>query len=182
VNCLTSMYTSACEGSGRAKRRQTSYLTVFLLAALLVGCASRPESGFLSPVAVARADASDHTLLVATTREHDARPGTLFNGDRASSLDYAEIAVSIPPTHVQGQIEWAATPPGDPATNFVARDEKYLDGDKAFIQAPNVQFAARSRGSRKVFVFIRGFNTLFAEGLYRTLQIVHDAKSMTRNS
>jgi esterase/lipase superfamily enzyme len=177
VNCLTSMFTSAREGSGRAKRRQTSHLTVFLMAVLLVGCASRPESGFLSPVVVAVTDASDHTLLVATTRERDARPGTLFNGDRASSLDYAAIAVSIPPTHVQGQIEWPATPPGDPETNFVARDAKYLAGDKAFIQALNMQLAARSRGNRKVFVFIHGFNTLFAEGLYRTAQIVHDAKA-----
>ena len=171
------MFTPAGKTSGRAKPRRTAYLTVLALAAVLVGCASRPESGFLSPVALAVADASDHTLLVATTRERDARPGTLFNGDRASSLDYAEIAVSIPPMHVQGQIEWPATPPGDPATNFVARGEKYLDGDKAFIQALNTQLAARPRGSRKVFIFIHGFNTLFAEGLYRTAQIVHDSKA-----
>ena len=34
--------------------------------------------------------AVDHTLLVATTRERDPRPGTLFNGERASAVDYAE--------------------------------------------------------------------------------------------
>ncbi len=46
-------------------------------------------------------------------------------------VDYAEITVSIPPTHKDGQIEWAKTPPGDPSADFVVRDEKYLDGDKA---------------------------------------------------
>jgi esterase/lipase superfamily enzyme len=116
-------------------------------------------------------------MLVATTRERDDRPGTLFNGDRASAVDYAELTVSIPPTHKEGEIEWATTPPGDPNTDFVVRDEKYLDGDKAFIQAVNAQLALRPRGSRNVFLFIHGFNTMFAEALYRQAQIVHDAKA-----
>ena len=99
----------------------------------LAGCASRPESGFLSAVALAAPGAVDHTVLVATTRERDERPGTLFNGDRAGAIDYAEITVSVPPTHAEGKIEWATTPPGDPNADFVVRDEAYLDGDKAFV-------------------------------------------------
>ena len=55
-------------------------------------------------------------------------------------------------------------PPGDPTRDFVVRDEAYLDGDKAFVAALNAQLAMRPRGSRKVFVFIHGYNTLFAEG------------------
>ena len=121
--------------------------------------------------------AVDHTLLVATTRERDQRPGTLFNGDRASAVDYAEITVSIPPTHKQGEIEWATTPPGDPNADFVVHDEQYLDGDKGFIRALNAQLAARPPGRRNVLLFIHGFNTMFAEGLYRLAQIAHDAKA-----
>jgi esterase/lipase superfamily enzyme len=150
---------------------------VLLVAAPLAACASRPESGFLAPVADTAAGASDHTLLVATTRERDARPGTLFNGERAGALDYAEVTVSIPQKHVPGNIEWPTTPPGDPTANFVVRNEAYLDGDKAFVQALNGQLAMRPRGSRKVFVFIHGYNTLFAEGLYRFAQVVHDSKA-----
>ena len=71
----------------------------------------------------------------------------------------------------------ASTPPGDPATNFVVRDGAYLDGDKAFVLALNAQLAMRPKGNRKVFVFIHGYNTLFAEALYRFTQIVQDAKS-----
>ena len=35
----------------------------------------------------------------------------------------------------------------------------------------------RPPGSRKVFLFIHGFNTMFAEGLYRLAQLAHDSKA-----
>jgi esterase/lipase superfamily enzyme len=152
-------------------------LAVVVVAFSLVSCASRPESGFLSAVAYSPPGAVDHTLLIATTRERDDRPGTLFNGDRATATDYAELTVSVPPNHKQGEIEWATTPPGDPNVDFVVRDERYLDGDKAFVQALNAQLARRPPGQRKVFLFIHGFNTMFAEGVYRLAQLAHDAKA-----
>ena len=167
---ITSL-TSVCLGRSR------SVLAVLLVVAPLVACASRPETGFLASVPESAPGATDHTVLVATTRERDPRPGTFFNGERASSLDYAEITVSVPPNHVPGQVEMASTPPGDPNTNFVVREGEYLDGDKAFVQALNAQLAKRPKGSRKVFVFIHGYNTLFAEGLYRFTQVVQDSKS-----
>ena len=164
-------------GRGRSSKRSFSVFALVFVAFSLVACASRPETGFLSAVAYSPPGAVDHTLLVATTRERDDRPGTLFNGDRASATDYAEITVSIPPSHKQGEIEWASTPPGDPNVDFVVRDEKYLDGDKAFVQALNAQLALRPPGSRNVFLFIHGFNTMFAEALYRGAQLAHDSKA-----
>ena len=150
-------------------------MAICLAAASLAACASRPESGFLSPVALVAPGAVDHTILVATTRARDPRPGTLFNGDRAATVDYAKITVSVPPTHKQSEIEWAKTPPGDPNTYFVVRDDAYLDGDKAFMQALNAQLALRPPGKRRVFLFVHGFNTMFAEGLYREVQVVNDS-------
>jgi esterase/lipase superfamily enzyme len=164
-------------GRVRLSGRSSSILAIALVAASLAACASRPESGFLSAVAVVAPGAVDHTVLVATTRERDERPGTLFNGDRASAIDYAELTVSVPPTHAEGKIERAATPPGDPSANFVVRDEAYLDGDKAFIAALNAQLALRPPGKRRVLVFVHGFNTMFAEGLYRLVQIAQDSKA-----
>jgi esterase/lipase superfamily enzyme len=164
-------------GRARSSRRSFSILAIALVAASLAACASRPENGYLSAVALVAPGAIDHTVLVATTRGRDAHPGTLFNGDRASAVDYAEITVSVPPTHAEGKIEWATTPPGDPNADFVVRDEAYLDGDKAFVTALNAQLALRPPGKRRVFVFIHGFNTMFAEGLYRLVQIAHDAKA-----
>ena len=164
-------------GRGGSLKQSFSVLAIVLLAFSLVACASRPESGFLSAVAYAPPGAVDHTLLVATTRERDPRPGTLFNGDRASAIDYAELTVSVPPDHKQNQIEWASAPPGDPNVNFVVRDERYLDGDKAFLQALNAQLALRPPGSRNVFLFVHGFNTMFAEAVYRGAQLAHDSRA-----
>ena len=164
-------------GPSEFSRRLYLIMALSLMAASLAACASRPESGYLSPVARVAPGAVDHTVLVATTRERDPRPGTLFNGDRASAIDYAEITVSVPPTHREGEIEWARTPPGDPNADFVVRNEDYLDGDKAFLQALNAQLARARRESAEVLLFIHGFNTMFAEGLYRLTQIAHDAKS-----
>ena len=90
-------------------------------------------------------------------------------------LSYATVSVSIPPKHVPGQIEWPTTPPGNPDANFVVRDAAYLDGDKAFVQALNAQLAKHPKGSRRVLLFIHGYNTLFAEGLYRISQVAHDS-------
>ncbi len=131
----------------------------------------------MSAVAEVSPGAADHTLLVATTRQRDQRPGTLFNGDRASAVDYAELTVSVPPTHKQGAIEWATTPPGDPNADFVVRKEDYLDGDRAFAQAVNAELALRPPGKRRVVLFVHGFNTMFAEGLYRLAQLIHDSKA-----
>jgi esterase/lipase superfamily enzyme len=164
-------------GQARLLKRPFSVLALVFLAFSLVACASRPETGFLSAVAYSPPGAVDHTLLVATTRERDERPGTLFNGDRASATDYAELTVSVPPDHKEGEIEWATTPPGDPNVNYVVHDEKYLDGDKAFVQALNAQLALRPPGKRNVFLFIHGFNTMFAEGVYRLAQLAHDSKA-----
>jgi esterase/lipase superfamily enzyme len=169
--------TGASSSQPRRAPKRSSVLTVVFVAVSLGACAARPESGFLSPVAFQPPGAVDHTLLVATTRERDPRPGTLFNGDRASALSYAELTVSIPPNHKQGEIEWPATPPGDPDVDFVVRDEKYLAGDKAFVQALNAQLARRPPGSRNVFLFVHGFNTMFAEAVYRLAQLAHDSKA-----
>ena len=165
--------------SGRKTAASTAYqvLALICVAFSLAACASRPESGFLSAVAYSPPGAVDHTLLVATTRERDPRPGTMFNGDRASAIDYAQITVSVPPNHKENQIEWASSPPGDPKVDFVVRDEKYLDGDKAFLKALNAQLALRPRGSRNVFLFVHGFNTMFAEAVYRSVQLAHDSQA-----
>jgi esterase/lipase superfamily enzyme len=149
----------------------------FVCMAPLAACATRPENGFVSSVGQNSVGASEHMLLVATTRERDTRPDTLFNGERSASLDYATVTVSVPSNHLPGNIELPATAPGNANSEFVAEDAAYLQGDKAFIRALNVQLALRPRGNRKVLLFIHGFNTLFAEGLYRFAQIVHDSKA-----
>ena len=157
-------------------RRSWSSFAALIVCAPLIACASRPETGFLSLAAVSAPDATEHTLLVATTRERDPRPGTFFNGERSSSLSYAELTMSVPAKHVPGQVEMPASPPGNPDADFVVRNAGYLDGDKAFVQALNAQLMKRPKGSRRMFVFVHGYNTLFAEAVYRATQLAHDSK------
>lgn len=148
---------------------------VLAISVLAAGCGSRPEEGFLAPVAEVDSGSTPHTLLVATTRKRDNRPGTLFNGERSTPLDFAKIVVSVPQKHADGEVEWASTAPGNPKTDFVVRQAGYLDGEMAFVNTLNAQLAAKPKGQRKVFLFIHGYNTMFAEGLYRFTQLVHDA-------
>jgi esterase/lipase superfamily enzyme len=155
-------------------------LAVLSLASLLAGCAARPEVGaLLTNYEVTNygvsSGAKDHTILVSTTRARDPRPGTYFGGERARSVNYATLKVGVPPTHVPGKIEWPSRAPGDPMTDFVVRDAAYLDSERDFIRSLNAQLAMRPPGKRKVFVFVHGYNTMFAEGLYRFTQVAHDA-------
>ncbi len=145
---------------------------------LMMGCAARPESGFLATTAYEAPSATEHTILIASTRERDARPGTLYSGFRADWLDYASATMSVPPTHVDGKIEWPQTPPGDPRRDFAVRNAGYIDGgDRAFLAAVNAELAKRPRGHRRIFLFVHGFNTMFAEALYGFTQVVHDART-----
>lgn len=163
-------------GSARAIRWVLAILMINA-AALPGGCASRPEAGLLRPVSGPAIGASEQSLLIATTRERDSRPGTLYNGERSGALDYASITVSVPPRHVSGQIEWPSSLSGNPRTDFVVRQAAYIDSEKTFVRTLNAKLDRQPPGKRKVLVFIHGYNTMFAEGLYRFAQVVQDSKA-----
>jgi esterase/lipase superfamily enzyme len=159
-----------------APRGSWAVATLLLVAVTLTACGTpRPVSGFLTPVTTPANGATEHTMFLATTRQRDLTPGTLFNGERSTGLSYAELTVSVPPTHVPGAVEFAKSAPGDPNTEFVARRAEIIDGDKAFVQALNAQLALRPKGKRSIFLFVHGFNTLFAEAAYTQAQVVHDS-------
>lgn len=164
-------------GATACLARRLALAAVLVAASVAGACGARPETGFLAPVVETAAGTTAHTILVATTRKRDARPGTLFSGERAKPLDFAKVVISVPAMHKPGEIEWASSAPGDPKTDFVVRQAGYLEGEKTFVRSLNAQLATRPRGSRKVLLFIHGYNTMFAEGLYRFAQVVHDAKS-----
>ncbi len=152
----------------------TRLATVLVLTMLLVACAGRPGPGSLTVSRDAAPEATEHTILVATTRARDTRPGSLFSGERADELDHAVATVSVPPGHEPGQIEWPNAPPGNPETDFTLRAASYLD-DTGFRAALNRELAKRPKGQREVFVFVHGYNTRFPEALYRMVQLKHDS-------
>lgn len=67
-----------------------------VLASVLAGCASPPE-GVLSPVAQTSPDATEISIMVATTRAPSDNPGLLYSGERGDAIDFNELVISIPP-------------------------------------------------------------------------------------
>jgi len=147
-----------------------------LLAVLfsLAACGSRPDVGALALNETPAAGATSHDIMVVTTRERDSRPDTYFSGERSTQVNYAHATISVPPSHEPSQVEWPKSLPGNPETEFVARDAGYIDNQDAFAREINRKLAKLPKGERKVFLFIHGYNTLFPEALYRFVQVVHD--------
>jgi esterase/lipase superfamily enzyme len=100
----------------------------------------------------------------------------MFDGERADSLSYASIAVSIPPDSSRkiGQVQWPESAPGNPQRDFVTLAADYLD-KQAFNVALSSQ--AKQSGKTKVLVFVHGFNNRFDDAVYRFAQVVHDSRA-----
>jgi len=110
------------------------------------------------------------SFLVGTTRgfTDDGRP----NVERHEGLELSRMDISIPPTHQAGQIAWPGRYP-DPEKHMLTQTiERY---DPAEFRAElKRELRARPRSERSVMLFVHGYNTTFAEGMYRFAQVVHD--------
>ena len=152
-------------------------LALLSVAFLCGACSDRPLQGVLIPVAETTPGTSRVPVLVATTRRRaPADPGEMFNSERAESVSYASITVSIPPDSNRkiGEVQWPVVVPGDPSRNFVTVSADYID-KKDFATA--IANTAKQTGRSKVMVFVHGFNNRFDDAVYRFAQIVHDSKA-----
>jgi esterase/lipase superfamily enzyme len=161
--------------SGR--RALASIAAILGLAAVCGSCATRPLQGVLIPSVESAEGTSRIPILIATTRQpasDDA--GDMFGGERAASMSYARIAVSIPPDAVRkvGEIQWPVAPPGDPRSDFVTLSAEHLQ-KPAFTAA--LTSLARTTRRNKAMVFVHGFNNRFDDAAYRFAQIVQDSKA-----
>jgi esterase/lipase superfamily enzyme len=145
-------------------------------ALLVAGCASRPLGDLIATSASAPG-AETVDMIVATTRAPVTEPpGVMFGGDRAIGLAFADIAVSIPPDSARkiGEVQWPASPPGDPAHDFVTVRADRIDLKEA--RARLDERLAHMPG-RHVLVFVHGYNTRFEEAVYRFAQVAHDTRA-----
>jgi esterase/lipase superfamily enzyme len=130
---------------------------LLVLMTLLAGCAGRPEG----------------VLLVATTRRPSDNPGILFSGERDKLVSINDIVVSIPPekNRKAGEVQWPKKLPPNPQTDFTTVSVTPIKTD--------VEVAGWVRPhltkSRRVMVFVHGFNNTFEDSVYRFAQIVHDS-------
>jgi esterase/lipase superfamily enzyme len=150
-------------------------LTPLLLTILvLAGCAGRLEGGLI-PVSTRAPGASEVELLVATTRKPSDLPGRMFSGERDSRFNFADVVVSIPPDASRkiGEVQYAETGEGDPATQFVTLQADRLDEPSA-IKLFHERLARTHQ--KQVMVFVHGYNTRFGEAVFRLAQIAHDSR------
>jgi esterase/lipase superfamily enzyme len=146
-------------------------LTGLLLALGLGACAPR---GAILVEPSAAATGTVIPLLVATPRE-PAPSGIDFGGVAGPRMSFAEFEVSVPPDRVAGTVTF---PPRnrapDPKRHFLTVSKTPVADEAAFLREVNAELARTPAASRDVFVFVHGFNTTFAEGLYRHAQMSHD--------
>ena len=148
-------------------------LFLLLLAASLAGCAGRPEGVLIPTATAATAAGAQVDMLVATTRLPSDSPGILFSGERGQGLEITDIAVSIPPdaNRKVGEVQWPKRLPPDPSTEFATARVTPVAGE-----AQASRWLARHLpDSRRVLVFVHGFNNRYEDAVYRFAQIVHDS-------
>ena len=144
---------------------------VLAAALVLVACVGPSREVTLQPSAAGLG--TPVTLLVATSREPEGSP-LYFGSGRARVSRFARFTVSVPPNRSPGTINWPTRVPGDPRTDFLTISAERIPDARAFVAAINAELR-RKRG-REAVVFVHGYNTSFAAGLYRQAQMHHDFK------
>jgi esterase/lipase superfamily enzyme len=147
---------------------------VIAAALVLSACGGRPI-GVMQPLALTVQGTSKVDMLVATTRRPDDNPAILFSGERGTGLKVDAVTVSIPPEANRkiGQVQWPTRLPGDPLKNFVTVGVKPLNDvadNRAWLKAHMTK-------TRRVMIFVHGFNNRYEDAVYRFAQIVHDSHS-----
>lgn len=144
-------------------------LTIFLSA-----CAGPPE-GVLSPIAQKAPDATEVSIMVATTRAPSDNPGLLYSGERGDTIDFNELVVSIPPevSRKAGEVQWPKKLPADPSREFATLSANQFTS----LQQVKAWYERNKSPSGRLLIFVHGFNTRYESAVYRFAQIAHDSKT-----
>lgn len=143
-------------------------LLAFLLSFTLAACAD-PTNAPLVPAAVNVGDSQQ--VLVVTNR---AREATGFYGaHRSDRFEYLGIDVSIPTARNLGAepVSYRRAVPGK---HFVMTDSQGLGDRTGFRTALRDRLTALPPAQRDITIYVHGYNNAFADGVFRTAQLVHD--------
>lgn len=142
--------------------------TLFLLT-MLAACSI--DRDVARTVITPPPDAQIVDVMIATTRE-PVKSLEEF-GRARSDLGFASYAVSIPPGHKPGRIEWPRGDLPDPRFEFSIVTSSPIPRQN-FRAELGQRLASKKPQDRGVFLFIHGYNNSFGEGLYATAQIYAD--------
>jgi esterase/lipase superfamily enzyme len=117
------------------------------------------------------------TTYYATNRNRTSstEPGQLFGSSFQGNYEYGRAVVTIPRTHVPGNLEmarlWKLELDPDPNKHFVLKAVVPLEADSARNEMAQ---ALAGASSRSLLVFVHGYDTSFADAALRTAQLAHD--------
>lgn len=138
----------------------------------LGGCATHPIDA-MRPIGATIAQASTVDMLVATDRAADPRPGVFFSGERGHIMSIDDVVVSIPPdtNRKPGRIQWPHKKMPDPSRDFATVSATPIDRKAA------VAWMGRQPDDRRrhLLIFVHGYNTSYASGIYLYAQMLHDS-------
>jgi esterase/lipase superfamily enzyme len=145
-------------------------LAIVLLALLLLACTPRADIVFAPEGAAPEVTRS---VFVGTNRV--LGDNGAFSAERSTQTRFRHCEIGIPADREPGSLSLPR--PGsapDPARDFLTlRAQGYPDSD-GFRQALRIALAAQPPQERDAVVFVHGYNTRFAEGIYRLAQLSHD--------
>jgi esterase/lipase superfamily enzyme len=112
-------------------------------------------------------------MLVATTRASSDTPGIVFSGERGGGVSLTSFTISIPPeqNRQEGQVQWPTRLPPDPSRDFTTIAVKPLSG----VGEARGWLKQHVPKTRRVLIFVHGFNNGFEDAVYRFAQIAHDS-------
>ncbi|MBB3355998.1 alpha/beta hydrolase [Rhizobium lentis] len=159
---------------GKWRGTRAALAGLLIATMVLAGCGGRPV-GVMQAAGAVPPGTSKVDLLVATTRAADDNPAVLFSGERGTGLAVNAVDVSIPPEANRkiGQVQWPKRLPADPLRDFVTVSVDPLEGERA----GESWLKSHMPKSRRVLVFVHGFNNRYEDAVYRFAQIVHDSRA-----
>lgn len=146
------------------------HIMMVALLAVLAACGPNRSAEVLHPVTASAQVGTPVQMFAATTRLRSATDPYEFTNDRGMGLSFASYAVSVPPEHKPGKVEWPRNLPADPAESFAVQSVKQLNQGDFSTQ---VARAARAGGG-DVVVFVHGYKNSFQSALFRAVQLKHD--------
>lgn len=148
------------------------FVIVAAMLGVLSSCAGRPEGVLIPTASASLSGASKVDVLVATTRRPSETPGVLYSGERGADASITEIAVSIPPDNARevGQVQWPKKLPANPEKEFATLSITPMEKPQA-----HRWLHGHLPKSKRVMVFVHGFNNRYEDAVYRYAQIVHDS-------
>lgn len=147
-----------------------SWRLLILAATLLSACAVHPRAVIVAPASMSQDDVLP--VYVGTTRATDSL-GRPSRDAVSAPLSFATHLVAYPEDRAAGDVPMARGVP-NPASEFAIAGIDPFATQTAFSNGLASKLRERPAGRRTVLVYVHGFNVTYAEGLFRTAQIMRD--------